>query len=70
MARTIVLSVLAPAALLAALAAPVASLAGSLDVPAPTWGLSFGNSPRFDGLRFNWRDQDVDEVNGINGRCR
>ncbi len=40
--------------------------ARSLAVPAKTWGLCFGNSPRFDGLRFNLSDKNIDTINGIN----
>ena len=29
-------------------------------------GLSFGNSPRHNGLRFNWRDSNLEEINGFN----
>jgi hypothetical protein len=28
-------------------------------------GLNVGNSPRHNGLRFNWRDSDVEEINGF-----
>ena len=28
----------------------------SLDIPASGYGISFGNSARHDGLRFNWSD--------------
>lgn len=40
--------------------------AKSLDFPSSEWGISFGNSQRFTGLRFNYRDRDVQEINGVN----
>src|SRR4030042_5541609 len=44
-----------------------ASAAGqSLNIPAKTWGLSFGNSKEFTGLRFNFRDSRVRRITGIN----
>jgi hypothetical protein len=30
------------------------------------WGLSFGNSQRVNGLRFNWSDAGLEQINGIN----
>ncbi len=36
------------------------------NIPAKHWGISFGNSTRFDGLRFNIIDKDIDRINGIN----
>lgn len=44
---------------------PVVS-AQSLTLPAKTWGICFGNSPRFNGLRFNIMDSKIDTINGIN----
>ncbi len=38
----------------------------SLEVPSAKWGISIGNSPAFTGLRFNYRDNHVQYVNGIN----
>src|SRR5512135_524483 len=38
----------------------------SLDIPAKTWGLSFGNSRNFTGLRFNFRDSRVERITGVN----
>jgi hypothetical protein len=38
----------------------------SLDIPASEWGISFGNSKRFTGLRINFRDRNVQEIKGIN----
>ncbi len=40
--------------------------AQSLDIPSPRWGVSFGNSRNFTGLRFNFRDRDVGRIRGIN----
>lgn len=34
-------------------------------LPAKKWFLGFGNSPVFTGLRFNFRDKDVEKVNGV-----
>jgi hypothetical protein len=49
------------------LALPLIPLSGQgLNIPAKHWGLSFGNSTRFDGLRFNIIDKDVDKINGMN----
>ena len=36
------------------------------NIPARRWGLSFGNSTRFDGIRFNLIDKDIEKINGIN----
>ena len=38
----------------------------SLDLAVDHVGLSFGNSPRHTGLRFNLRDENVRRINGIN----
>jgi hypothetical protein len=40
--------------------------ARSLTIPAKTWGICFGNSPRFNGLRFNITDEGIDTINGVN----
>ncbi|MGA2531598.1 MAG: hypothetical protein ABSG19_01035 [Candidatus Aminicenantales bacterium] len=40
--------------------------AQSLDIPTGKWGISFGNSKDFTGLRFNFRDSRVSRVTGIN----
>lgn len=40
--------------------------AGSLDIPSSTWGISLGNSKQFNGLRLNYRDRDVEQINGVN----
>jgi hypothetical protein len=38
----------------------------SLDIPSKKWGISFGNSKEFSGLRFNFRDSQVKRITGIN----
>jgi len=38
----------------------------SLDIPVKGYGISFGNSKKFTGLRFNFRDKWVDRIDGIN----
>lgn len=38
----------------------------SLDIPVKGYGLSIGNSANFTGLRINFRDRHVEEINGIN----
>jgi hypothetical protein len=38
----------------------------SLDIPSKRWGISFGNSTEFTGLRFNIIDKDIDRIDGIN----
>jgi hypothetical protein len=43
-----------------------AVFAQSLDIPTKAWGISFGNSKEFSGLRFNFRDSRVKRVMGIN----
>jgi hypothetical protein len=40
--------------------------AQSLDIPSKHGGLSFGNSRTFNGLRFNFRDSQVEVINGVN----
>lgn len=40
--------------------------AQSLDIPSKKWGISFGNSKEFTGLRFNIQDDGVRKINGIN----
>ena len=40
--------------------------AKSLTLPAKIWGICFGNSPRFNGLRFNIIDEKIEVINGIN----
>ncbi len=46
--------------------AGLASAGQSLDIPSNTWGISFGNSKHFSGLRFNYRDSQVKRINGVN----
>ena len=52
--------------LILALAVPCVILGQSLDIPSKKWGLSFGNSQEFSGLRFNFRDGGVRRVTGVN----
>jgi hypothetical protein len=40
--------------------------ARALTVPSRTWGICFGNSPSFTGLRFNFIDRNIQTINGIN----
>lgn len=40
--------------------------AQSIDIPSHKFGLSFGNSTYFSGVRFNFSDRMVDELNGLN----
>ena len=42
--------------------------AQSLDLTVKGYGLSFGNSRRLNGVRFNLRDNQVEVVNGIKGK--
>ena len=35
-------------------------------IPSKRWGIGFGNSRRFTGIRFNFRDSRVERVTGIN----
>lgn len=37
-----------------------------LNIPARHWGISFGNSSRFYGIRFNLVEKDIEKINGIN----
>ena len=39
---------------------------GALNLTIGHTGVSFGNSPRVNGIRINWSDSWLDEVNGIN----
>jgi hypothetical protein len=41
-------------------------LAQSLDIPSKDWGLSIGNSKKFSGVRLNFRDHNVQQINGLN----
>ncbi|MCZ6680612.1 MAG: hypothetical protein O7E52_25560, partial [Candidatus Poribacteria bacterium] len=45
---------------------PDISHAQSIDLPVKGYGLSFGNSKNFTGIRLNFRDYRVEEINGIN----
>jgi hypothetical protein len=38
----------------------------SFDIPVEGYGISFGNSKKFAGLRFNFRDKRVDRIDGLN----
>jgi hypothetical protein len=38
----------------------------SLDIPAKGYGISFGNSKKFTGIRFNFCDKRVDRIDGMN----
>ena len=38
----------------------------SLDIPVKGYGISFGNSREFAGVRFNFRDKRVDRIDGVN----
>ena len=49
-----------------ALLAPVTATAGSLDLGVADTGISFGDSPRWNGIRVNLVDEDVDDVRGLN----
>ena len=40
--------------------------AQSLDLPNERYGMSLGNSKNFTGLRINFIDKEVDEINGVN----
>ncbi len=42
------------------------SFAQSIDIPTHKWGISFGNSKIFTGLRLNYRDHNVDKITGVN----
>ncbi len=58
---------LALLAIVAALvSAPVAARAQSLDLTVNDVGISIGDSRRVTGLRINYRDRRMEEVNGIN----
>lgn len=38
----------------------------SLDIPVKGYGLSIGNSAKFTGLRINFRDRQVEQIDGVN----
>ena len=46
--------------------ATTTALAGGLGLPTSRAGLGIGNLPDFTGIRLNFRDQDVDQVTGLN----
>ena len=54
------------AAVAALASAPAASTAQSLDLTVNDVGISIGDSRRVTGLRINYRDRRMEEVNGIN----
>ncbi len=35
-------------------------------IPSSNWGIGFGNSKNFSGIRFNFRDSHVEKITGIN----
>jgi hypothetical protein len=67
---------LLPLAGVLALALPLTALAQSEEAPRTSgpglsltvngWGLALGNVPRVNGVRINWRDHYLEEVNGLN----
>jgi len=48
------------------LLSPAPLPAQALNIPAERYGVSIGNAPSFNGLRFNFRDRGVEAVNGLN----
>ncbi len=54
---------------LVALMLPAISIANGsgsgFGIPAKKWFIGFGNSPVFTGLRFNFKDQDVEKITGV-----
>jgi hypothetical protein len=42
------------------------NFAQGFNIPDAHWGLSFGNSTDFNGIRFNIIDKDINKINGIN----
>lgn len=42
------------------------SFSQGVGIPSKKAGIGFGNSPIFNGLRFNFRDKNVEKINGIN----
>ncbi len=52
--------------LLAAASSISMILSQGFNIPSQNWGLSFGNSTRFNGIRFNIIDKDIEKINGIN----
>src|SRR5690606_12876993 len=48
------------------LAVAQAAFSQGFGVPSKKGGIGFGNLPNFTGIRFNFKDKNVEEVNGIN----
>ncbi len=42
------------------------AVAQGLNIPSRNWGISFGNSVRFTGLRLNIIEKNIEQINGIN----
>jgi hypothetical protein len=45
---------------------PQSRCGGGLNLTVGCSGIGFGDSDRINGLRFNWRDGDLDVINGVN----
>ena len=45
---------------------PSDGISQALNFPTKTAGISIGNSKLFNGLRINFRDRNVDQINGLN----
>src|SRR5687768_1229837 len=58
-------SLLAAAALLS-LAARALPAQDGLDLTIDGYGIAIGDVPRVNGIRVNWRDRNLEEVNGAN----
>ena len=56
----------ATAAVVLVVAVPGESRAQSLDLTVNDVGISIGDSRRVTGLRINYRDRRMEEVNGVN----
>lgn len=48
------------------LSASVCTQAQGLGIPSKRGGIGFGNLTKFTGIRFNYKDKNVDRINGIN----
>ena len=57
---------LAAGAVLLALAATSLSAQDGLDLTVDGYGIGIGDVPRVNGIRINWRDRNLEEVNGAN----
>ena len=44
----------------------IAATAQGVGIPAKNWGIGFGNSATFAGLRFNAVDHNIDKIKGVN----